>query len=337
VSTYLVTGAQGFTGRFTVAALLQADPRAQVVGSGRSPALDQTFTHAVTWGERRVLAPLPREVGALDPARYRYLACDLDDPAAVAGLVAAAQPNVVIHLAAALRDDPPERLIAANVRGTIALLTALGTLADKPAVVLGSSGSVYGANPAIPVGEGDCCAPAEPYAMSKLAAEYAARVLAPALGLPLVIARIFNIAGPGQDERHVCGRFAAQAAAIAAGAREPRFEVGDLSPTRDFVDVRDVAAGLIVLAARGVAGGTYNLASGEERSIGEVLRHVLALAGIAERVEIVERYARAGDISRQRADIAKLAALGYRPRYTLEATLADLLAYYIGPVAEAVG
>jgi GDP-4-dehydro-6-deoxy-D-mannose reductase len=337
MTTYLVTGAQGFTGRFTVAALLQADPQAQVVGSGRSTAVARTFTHSVSWGAGRVAAPLPDEVAGFDPARYRYLACDLADASAAARLAAATRPDIVIHLAAALRDDPAERLIASNVRGTIALLTALGTLERKPTVILGSSGSVYGAQAAVPAREDACCSPSEQYAMSKLAAEYAARVLAPALELPLLIARIFNIAGPGQDERHVCGRFAAQAAAIVAGVHEPRFEVGDLRPTRDFVDVRDVAEGLAVLAAHGAAGETYNIASGRESAIGEVLRLTLSLAGIADRTGVVERYTRSGDISRQRADITKLTALGYRPRYALEATLADLIAYYSGPVARAAG
>lgn len=335
MSVYLVTGAQGFTGRFTVAAILRADPQAQVVGTGRSPALAATFTHAVTWGERRIVAPLPRELVDFEPARYRYVACDLNDALALSGLIASAQPSVVIHLAAALRDDPAEHLVAANVSGTIALVSALGKLERKPAVVLGSSGSVYGASADFPIDEHARCAPAEPYAMSKLAAEYAARVLAPSLGLPLLVARIFNIAGPGQDERHVCGRFAAQAAEIAVGARRPRFEVGDLRPTRDFVDVRDVAEALVLLAARGAAGGTYNLGSGRERSIREVLGLTLSIAGIAERVEIVERYTRPADLPRQRADIGKLAALGFQARYPLEATLADLIAYYRGPVATA--
>jgi nucleoside-diphosphate-sugar epimerase len=242
----------------------------------------------------------------------------------------------VIHLAAALRDEPGPALVAANVTGTISLLNALGASRSRARIVLGSSGSVYGPIDSVPIDERARCAPDEPYARSKLAAEYAALVLAQAAGLPLAIARIFNIAGPGQDERHVCGRFAAQAVAIAQGLREPSIEIGDLSATRDFVDVRDVASGLALIARDSTPAGVYNVASGCESAIQEVLDLTLANAGIVGRVEVVRRYAGARGVARQRADITRLRSLGYFPAFTLASSVTDLVAYYAETVAKSV-
>ena len=167
----LVTGAQGFTGRFVVDALLRARPGHEVVGIGRSARNDTHFTHAVTCGGWRGDAPLPSGVRETDKTRYRYQSCSLTDLPALREVVRSAAPRVVFHLAAALRDDAPCALIETNVTGTINLLTALSELHTRPKLVFGSSGSVYGGNASADCHEDACCAPSEPYAVSKLAAE----------------------------------------------------------------------------------------------------------------------------------------------------------------------
>ena len=58
----LVTGAQGFLGRYLVAQLLRADPSSEVLGLGRSPRLEDSFTHSLQWGASRLKAPLPDEL-----------------------------------------------------------------------------------------------------------------------------------------------------------------------------------------------------------------------------------------------------------------------------------
>lgn len=326
METVLVTGAQGFTGRFVVDALLRAGSEYNVVGVGRSARNDTHFTHVVSCGPWRGLAPLSIAVLETEKTRYAYYACSLADLPALREIVHAVQPRVVFHLAAALRDDVPSALIETNVMGTINLLNAVGELRAKPKLVFGSSGSVYGSSPFCR--EDDCCAPSEPYAVSKLASEHCVKILAPFLDIDFVVARIFNIAGPGQDERHVCGKFAAQGAAIAAGLSEPQIAAGDLTPTRDFIDVRDVAEALILLARLGSRGTTYNVGSGNERPIREILDTVLRLAGVADRVDVALLPKREHDVSRQRADISRLRSLGYRPRFTIEETLRDIVDYY---------
>jgi GDP-4-dehydro-6-deoxy-D-mannose reductase len=139
---------------------------------------------------------------------------------------------------------------------------------------------------------------------------------------------MFNLVGPGQDERHVCGRIASQLATLAVGGANGDVITGDLSPTRDFVDVRDVANALITLGLSGRAGEAYNIGSGEERTIFEVFDVLRGQSGLQLDEPRVPTYRRLGDVQRVVASVEKLLALGYERRYPFETSLADLFTYY---------
>jgi nucleoside-diphosphate-sugar epimerase len=334
---YWVTGAQGFVGRYLVSHLLESDPEAHVIGLGRSAALASSFTHSVNWGERALRAPLPPALASLARcSRYRYVACELGDRSQLGRLLEAAAPDVVFHLAAGLRDDPAHALLGTNVEGTFSFADSVAHSRVRR-IVLASSGGVYGMPEALPLSEDAACRPADLYSASKLAAEHVARIVGAEHGVPLVCARLFNVVGPGQDERHSCGRFAARAAAIRQGVLPPRLETGQLSSTRDFVDVRDVASGLALLAAESCAPGTYNVASGRECSIREVLDLVLKSTGLNDKVEVRQISGHSAGVPRHVASIAKMGAAGWVPRYDLPRSIAELLDYYatsVRPCAE---
>lgn len=324
----LVTGAQGFVGRFLVAELLRERRDLRIIGTGRS-AQSNFFTHDVTRGNERIRAPLTPELRAAQrDKRYEYVSADIRDPGETGALLERLRPQIVYHLASGLRDDDPGHLFGTNVLGTIALLEAVKRCDETACVVLGSSGSVYGAVNRVPIGEDEACEPRDHYAASKLASEHVARITLASSAVRLVSARIFNIAGPGQEERHAVGRFASQVAAIASGAAAPRVEVGDLTTTRDFVDVRDVARSLIALAE--AESGIYNVGSGVETRISEILEVLLRVAGLDGRVQIEQRYTRAADIPRLVADIGRLRRAGYAPSYSFERTVRDVFEYYCG-------
>ncbi|HEX4014804.1 MAG TPA: NAD-dependent epimerase/dehydratase family protein [Candidatus Cybelea sp.] len=325
----LVTGAQGFVGRYLVAELLAADPAIEVSGVGRSPAR-ATFTHRIALGRERVLAPLPAELAAAgNETRYRYFQADIRDREALRTILHEFRPQWIFHLASGLRDDSPKHLFGTNVEGTIDLLeTVAGAASPVERIVMGSSGSVYGTPRALPLEEDTPCEPGDFYAVSKLAQEHAARLIAGQHGLHLAVARIFNILGAGQDERHVAGRFASQIAAIEAGSVPPRLQTGDLLTARDFIDVRDVARALVLLARQPKLTGTYNVAAGAATPIGDVLRTLLDLARLNRPVEIERTYFRAADAPCSFAGIARLRAAGYAPSVPLDRSLGDVLEYY---------
>jgi GDP-4-dehydro-6-deoxy-D-mannose reductase len=312
MTRYLITGAQGLVGRYLAAEILRAEDDCAVVGIGRSERADGFFA-----GERR--APVPPELIPLD-GRYRYLQCSLGDPA-LRDLVREIRPDRIFHLASALHSSPESDLLATNVAGTAALMDAAAH--SGALVILGSSGSVYGEPRELPLEECHPCNPAELYGVTKLTAEHVARVKAANGAIGVVTARIFNVVGPGQSESHVCGRLALQLA-----RRGPVLHVGSLDTTRDFIDVRDAASALLLLARRAEPGGTYNVATGRETAIRSVLSTLLEISGRAEKVELVAHAGHPAGVRRHVADIARLRALGFSPRRPLVESLRDLLRYH---------
>ena len=309
--TVLVTGADGFVGRWVVRALLAAGH--QVVGAVQpGPPLDDGLTDA----ERRAVLWLPLELGDLRSVQQ-----------------AAGRPvAVVIHLAAvasggdALRD--PGVAWSVNAAGTARLLGELGRrhVAGEvdPLVLVVSTAEVYGAGER-PHVEADPVAPRSPYAASKAGAELAAMETRARTGLRVVIARAFPHTGPGQDERFVAPAFARRLrGARLAGARVVK--VGNLEPVRDILDVRDVAAAYVALAERGCPGEVYNVASGKGISLQELFDRLAAIVGVNAIPEPDPEFMRPADIPYLVGDSTKLqAAVGWTPRIPLEQTLRDLV------------
>ena len=136
--------------------------------------------------------------------------------------------------------------------------------------------------------------------------------------------------GPRRGEGFATSTFARQIALIEAGLHEPVVQVGDLKPTRDFSDVRDVVRGYWALLQRGVPGEVYNICSGVDHSIEWVLNFLLSQAKVSHiRVHEDAARLRPSDVPVLRGTAARLEhATGWRPRITLEQTLTDLLEYW---------
>jgi GDP-4-dehydro-6-deoxy-D-mannose reductase len=321
-------------GRYFIRHVLDTNGGAAVLGVGRTPESARVFTHTVNCGPLHVAAPVPEEVRA-DPSRARYVPLDLGDRCLLEALLRDFRPDVVAHLAGALRDDPLERLLASNVIGTANLLEAIAAsgLALRK-FVLCSSGGVYGRPARVPIDEQDRCRPVDLYSASKLAAEHVASAIAEQHRIPVVCARVFNLVGAGQHDRHACAAFAAQAAVIRCGLAAPVIKVGALETTRDFIDVRDAARALLLLADSGTPGEAYNVAAGVETPMERILELTLALSGLEGAVAIERAHRRESDIPRHFAHVGRLRALGFAPRYELRQSLADMLDYYTGIAGE---
>jgi len=325
---YLITGAQGLVGRYLTARILDTEPESEVLGIGRSGRVDGFFTHTISTRDGRGRAPLPAELLASISARHRYRSISLLDTPALCDLLRELRPHCIFHLASALHTASERDLLQTNVEGTASLMNAV---ADTPGfdalVILGSSGSVYGEPESLPIRESDACNPADMYGLTKLAAEHVVRIHAARRGFSFVTARIFNVVGPGQSESHVCARLAAQLASVPASGRAA-LEVGAIDTTRDFIDVRDVAAALLLLAQRGERGGAYNLASGRETPIHAILSELLRMSGLNGRVEIGRRKDRPAGVPRHVGDVSRLQRLGFAPAYFIGESLGDLFRYH---------
>ena len=314
----LVTGAGGFIGRRLVSMLAAREPGRSLVTVGRSEAPDS-------------------------PGPGAYRAVDLIQPAAVADLVAEVRPGLVIHLAAQSSVQQgfsaPGEMWRANLGATINLAEALAAHAPDAALVFASSAECYGESftSGRPLSEDAPLMPMNAYARSKAASEFALHDLH--TRGRLVILRMFNQIGPGQDERFVSSTFAAQIARIEAGLQAPILEVGDLSAERDFCDAADMIAAVEAILGRLDAldrVSVFNICSGRTRSVQALLDALLAMAGVPIEVRVDPARLRPSSIPRAAGSHAALtAATGWRPRVALEDTLADLLAYWRDRVRQA--
>ena len=305
--TVLVTGANGFVGRWLVRALVAAG-HSVIAAAGPGVAAPADL----------VAAPV------------RWTALDLLDARSVDG-IAGEPADAVVHLAGlasgveSLAD--PARAWEVNAVGTARLLGALGTRRSRgdadPLVLVVSTAEVYGAA-GHPLRETDPVRPRSPYAASKAGAELAAAETAARTGLRVIVARAFPHTGPGQDGRFVAPALAQRLlAARRSGARVVK--VGNLDATRDLLDVRDVAAAYLALLAQGRAGETYNVASGTGTRLRDLFDRLAAIVGVDAIAEVDAALMRPSDLPVLVGDPGKLRAAGWAPAIALDTTLRDLV------------
>jgi nucleoside-diphosphate-sugar epimerase len=259
-----------------------------------------------------------------DPAlaNCTLLSVDLLDVEALRAAAADARPDAVVHLAARahVAQDEPGPTYQVNIVGTRNLLAALAGLDRLPSsVVLASSANVYGNSTRGVLDETVAPEPANDYAVSKLAMEYAAKLWLDRL--PIVIARPFNYTGVGQSEAYLLPKLAAHYARNAP-RNAPRISLGNLDVSRDFSDVRDVTAAYMRLIEDAPAGETFNVCSERAYSLKEVLAMLSRIAGYVIDVTVDPRFVRHNEVKSLRGSREKLRrAVGELPVTPLDETL----------------
>ncbi len=264
--------------------------------------------------------------------RLEVRECDILDNARLEALVAEARPDVVFHLAAQSAVPAswrePELTFRVNVFGTLCLLEALRRAAPGATTVAVTSSAIYGLthDHELPIKESREPRPSSPYGVSKTAADMLARLYGQAYGLPVVRARPFFVTGP-RKLGDVCSDFCRGAAEIEIGRRQS-LEVGNLAAVRDFVDVRDAAEALHLLAGQGRPGEAYNICSGTGTRVSSLLSMVIDAARAPIPVHRDRERYRALDDPITVGDRSRLSALGWEPRRPIEQTVVDTLEFW---------
>ena len=293
--TLLVTGHTGFVGR-TVRSILQAD------------------SDKLRWR----LATLPDGLDIRSPELAEH--------------IASMQPHAVLHLAGltsvaeSFRD--PGRFFDVNFNGTWNVLKALRAASFSGRMLFVSSGDCYGAVAAddLPLRETQSLRPRSPYAVSKVAAESLCYQWTQTERLRHHPGAVLQPRGPGQDERFAVASFARQVAGIRNGTRARAHRCGDLEITRDLTDVRDVVRAYLSLLEKGRTGEVYNVGSGRETRLADVLNALLSIAGVRADIVIDPARLRSDEQRRAVADVRKIAAdTGWSASVPLSTTLADML------------
>lgn len=260
----LVTGIGGFTGRYVAAELEQAGY--EVVGLTHAGGDAGGGVHAV----------------------------DLCDREAVLSLVPTLELDAVVHLAAIsfVAHGDADAIYRVNVVGTRNLLEALDKARAVPrAVVLASSANIYGNADVEPIGEDTPPAPANDYAVSKLAMEYMASLWTDRL--PITVVRPFNYTGVGQARKFLIPKIVGH---YRDGERI--IELGNTDVVRDFLDVRDVARLYRHVVDAAPAGRIFNFCSGHGHSLEEVIETMARIAGYRISVRINPDFVRANEVKR---------------------------------------
>lgn len=306
VGKLLITGADGFVGRWLVRAALREGWAvvAAVSPEGADPS---------AW--------LDSDQGRVETRRG-----DLLDPAYREQL-STVTVQAVIHLAAvasgaAARRDPVSAWTV-NAGVTAALCEAMA--ASAPRFLLVSTGEVYGAGHDAPIPESAPLRPISPYAASKLGAEIAAGEVARRTGMPLLIARPFPHTGPGQADHYVYPALVARLRAARESGKES-ISVGNLSPVRDLLDVRDVVSAYLRILESGSSGDIFNVASGAGESLADSLTRLMEMMQCRVRAEVDSALVRQADLPVLIGDATLLREItGWRPLRLREQIFRELI------------
>ncbi|MEQ1814162.1 MAG: GDP-mannose 4,6-dehydratase [Candidatus Nitrotoga sp.] len=262
---------------------------------------------------------------------------DITDRSSLNNVVCQAQPDMVIHLAAQSHVPTsftdPDTTYQVNFLGTLNLLQALAANNFSGRLLFVGSADTYGlvSETDLPIHEAQPLRPRNPYAVSKVAAEALCYQWSQTGSFEIIMARPFNHIGPGQGENFAVSSFAKQVAEISLNLRAPEIQVGDLNVTRDFTDVRDIVDAYLKLLLSGKSGEIYNVGSGQEHKMSEILAALIRIAGISAKVNIDAERLRPAEQKRLICDASKLKLqTGWQPRKQINETLHEILQYWMG-------
>ena len=247
----LVTGADGFIGSHLTEALLD---------EGCEVTAFVYYNSFNSWGW---LDTFPQE--KLD--RLKIFPGDIRDPNGVR--IAMKNIEVVFHLAALIAIPfsyhSPDSYIDTNVKGTLNIIQAAKDYGVERVIVTSTS-EVYGTAQYVPIDELHPKQPQSPYSATKIGADCIADSFYRSFNLPLTIVRPFNTFGPRQSARAIIPTVITQ---LHAGLKT--IKLGDLTPTRDLVYIKDTVAGFIAIAkCDRLIGHECNIATQTEITIGEL-------------------------------------------------------------------
>lgn len=260
--------------------------------------------------------------------------CDLRHGHSVERVIRKHDPTHVFHLGAqslpTLSWLDPVDTFESNIMGSLHLFEALRRQKRPAVVVSACSSAEYGNVPAsaIPVREDQPLQPLHPYGISKVCLDLLAREYFLDYNVPAVNLRLFNTTGPGKTS-DAPSDFVRQLVRIKKGLQKPVVEVGNLTPRRAFLDVRDTVRGFYLAALKGKRGEAYNLCATQTYTIDNILKTAMRLSGVKAEVRPVERLMRPSDEKIIFGDTARIRQdTGWEPKQSLEETLGAMLAYW---------
>ena len=308
----LVTGADGFIGGHLTEMLVKKGYRV------RAFVYYNSFN---SWGW---IDTLDEDI----KSKLDIFAGDIRDPNGVKTAMEGC--DIVFHLAALIgipfSYHSPDSYVDTNIKGTLNILQAARQLGTERVLVTSTS-EVYGTAQFVPITEEHPFQGQSPYSATKIGADRIAESFYRSFDLPVTIVRPFNTYGPRQSARAVIPTIITQ-----LGSGYEKIKLGDLTPTRDFVYVKDTANGFIEIAETDKSiGEEINIATNSEISIGELAGTIIELINPeAEILQEDERFRpKKSEVERLYGSNEKLKKLtGWKQKYSLKEGLAETIGWF---------
>lgn len=298
---YLITGANGFVGRYFIEYLLKNDSDAEIFG------VDITETcHS----------------------EINYRQVDLNDRFSTYKMLEEAKPDYIVHLAAmssvAQSWQDPAKCFLNNTGVFLNIADGVRELGIKCRILSVGSSEEYGIYNE-PMSENFVLHPKSPYSVARLSQEYLSKLYVDYFKMDIVMTRSFNHIGPRQNPKFVIPSFVQQLIKISKG-EQSELKVGNIDVVRDFLDVRDVVDAYYKILKNSKNREVYNVCSGKGIKLRDIIETVSDLLNIKPDIVIDKARIRPNEIISVIGDNTKLKTeLGWKPKYTLEDTLKDMI------------
>lgn len=269
-------------------------------------------------------------LGRKPASKNHHYLTDTADIAALTATIKTVQPDYVFHLAGVASSQDPILFYRVNAVYAATLLHALEITGyqDCPVLLVGTSAE-YGMvnSEQLPIHEETPAHPYSNYGISKLSQTLMGLALSKQ-GRPLIMVRPFNIIGCGMPEYLSIQSFVKQITKIIHGQQPPQLKVGNLSSSRDFIDIKDVIKIYWQLIQTPSAyGEVINICSGQATVIGDILHNLVELAQVDIEIKTESERFKTVDVPVHYGNIEKLQSLiGYSPVTNLESILKSILA-----------
>lgn len=299
---YLITGANGFVGRYFIEYLKELEKDAVIFGADISDSC------------------LSKDIS--------YIKIDLNNKNAVYEMLNQIRPDYIVHLAAvssvAQSWQDPAKCFINNTSVFLNLADAVRELHIKCRILSVGSSEEYGIYNE-PMKEDFVLHPKSPYSVARLSQEYLSKLYVDYFKLDIVMTRSFNHIGPRQNPKFVIPSFVQQLTNISQG-KQSELSVGNIDVVRDFLDVRDVVDAYYKILKFSKTREVYNVCSGKGTKLRDIIKLISEELNIEPTIIIDKNKVRPNEIMSVVGDNTKLKAeLGWEPKYSLNSTLKDMI------------
>ena len=255
---------------------------------------------------------------------------DLTDSGSIARLLLDVEPDEIYNLGAQshvrVSFDSPEYTMDANATGALRLLEAIRASGLRPRFYQASSSEMYGKVLEIPQTEKTPFYPRSPYAVSKVAAYWAAVNYRESFGLHASNGILFNHESPRRGEAFVTRKITRAVAHILAGLQDKLY-LGNLDAKRDWGYAKEYVEAMWLILQQDEP-DDYVVATGETHSVREFLEEAFGCVGLDWRKYVVHdpRYLRPAEVDLLVGDASKAQRqLGWKPQTTFKSLVKLML------------